>query len=374
MMKTAIQSSVLTVPDRFSPPGLGDGADSLERAIAATHRPRDAPDRLGRDQKAAIIVRLLMSADGALSLGGLAPENTAQLVRAMAGLSHVDEATTLAVIDEFLAEFGRPGLYFRPGIEAALETLADSLEPEVRELFADKIAPAKPSDPWATIAELDPKILAEILASQTPQVAAIVLAKLKPGFAAEVLAFLESGVAHTVALATATTGHVKAHTIAEIGNAIVSLAAKGGQQGALPGDATERIGAILNFTSGVARKDLLGSLERADPNMADRIRRIMFTFGDIPDRIEVKDVPKLVRAVDNDILIAALAGGQTCEKETVDFIFANLSKRLSEQLADEVGEVGEVKQKEADQAMNALLQGIRDLEESGELVLITPEE
>ncbi|MFT5001651.1 MAG: flagellar motor switch protein FliG, partial [Planctomycetota bacterium] len=70
----------------------------------------------------------------------------------------------------------------------------------------------------------------------------------------------------------------------------------------------------------------------------------------------------------------ALAGGQISEKETVDFLFANLSKRLSEQLIEEVGEIGEVKAKDADRSMNAVVQGIRDLESAGELTLISPEE
>lgn len=100
----------------------------------------------------------------------------------------------------------------------------------------------------------------------------------------------------------------------------------------------------------------------------------MFTFGDIPDRIEIKDVSKLVRAVDNATMATALSGAATSEKETVDFILSNLSKRPSEQLSEEIRELGEVKPKDADAAMNAVVQGIRDLETSGEIMLITPEE
>ena len=119
---------------------------------------------------------------------------------------------------------------------------------------------------------------------------------------------------------------------------------------------------------------MLGALENDDAAMSERVRRIMFTFGDIPDRIEVKDIPKLARAVDNSTLITALAGAEITEKEAAEFILGNLSKRLAEQIREEIRETGEVKVKDADAAMNKLVAGIRELEATGEITLISPEE
>ena len=114
----------------------GETPDVLERAIAATHQDRGAPVRLSRHHKAAIIVRLLMHEASTLSLEALPPSHMADLVRAMSGLSYVDEATTLSVIQEFLAEFDTLALYFRKGMDGALETLERHLNDEVRALIS----------------------------------------------------------------------------------------------------------------------------------------------------------------------------------------------------------------------------------------------
>jgi len=355
--------------------GALEAPDRLEHAIANAgsgagrhHGP------LGRAQKAAVIVRLLVSGDPALALDGLDAAQSVRLVRAMAGLSYVDEATILAIIGEFLDDFGSLDLYFKSGIEGALDILSGKIGDEVKTLLTAEVPVPVPDDPWQQVRALDALVLADLMAGQTPQVAGVILAKLPVTIAAEVLETLAPETANTVALATATAGNLGHETVAEIGAAIAASSGTMSPDSALPGAPSDRIGAILNFTPSRMREDLLTALERADPDVAEKVRRTMFTFGDIPDRVEVKDVPKIVRAVDNDTMVAALAAGTISDKGSVDFILGNLSKRLSEQLSEEVGEIGEVKQKDGDKAMNVVIQGIRDLEEAGEISLISPEE
>jgi len=371
-------AGALALADQLSPrPSAGGRGeeqeeDALERAIAATVRPHGA---LGRDQKAAIILRLLRDADQTLPLADFDEGATVRLVQALASLHYVDGPTILAVISEFLEALETSGLYFRPGIDGALETLANDVSDAVRQrLEGVQAAGRTPPDPWQQIATRTPEDLMALLSQQTPQVTAVVLAKLPAITAAEILAALETPVADAVAIATARSGQLDPRTVAEIGAALAASRKNDASQGGLPGSATERIGAILNFTPGARREELLASLERDDPDMADRIRRTMFTFADIPDRVEVKDVAKLVRAVDNDTMVLALAAAEITDKDSSAFILGNLSKRLAEQLRDAINEVGEVKQKEADKAMNAVIQSIRDLEAAGKLTLITDEE
>jgi flagellar motor switch protein FliG len=289
-------------------------------------------------------------------------------------LHFVDETTVLAVIDEFLTEFDSLALYFRPGLDAASQTLGAHLRDGVGRLLAGPEDTQTPVDPWDKIKALDPTALAPLLADETAEVCAITLAKLPAGQSAELLELLGSEKARGVTLAATRAGAVSFGTVQSIGVALADAASITGETGPLVGDPADRVSQILNFASGDVREDLLESLDAADAEMAAKIRRSMFTFGDIPDRVEVKDVPKLVRAVENDVLVAALAGGGASQKDAVEYILANLSKRLSEQLVEEIREIGEVKPKDADKAMSALIQGIRGLETSGDIVLIQPDE
>ncbi|MFT6696333.1 MAG: flagellar motor switch protein FliG [Paracoccaceae bacterium] len=353
--------------------------DVLERAIAATNHEtsgRKKPDHKqpNRDQKAAIIIRLLQGDGGVSPISGLDTGQITALVHAMAGLSYVDEPTILAVIQDFLVEIDSLGMYFKPGVEGAIKTLGGLITEDVTARLAYTPTSDKPFDPWSGVSSMEVGDLVTILSNETPQIAAIVLSKLAAGTAAEILAEMAPDLAQAATQSALGIGKINASVIAEIGLAISETANATQDAGALPGDPIDRVGAMLNFAPGGARESLLNGLEVADAELADQLRKVMFTFGDIPDRIEIKDVAKVVRGVDNEILVMALAGGQISEKETVDFLFANLSKRLSEQLIEEVGEIGEVKAKDADRSMNAVVQGIRDLESAGELTLISPEE
>ena len=212
------------------------------------------------------------------------------------------------------------------------------------------------------------------LAAETPQVVALTLAKLDSSTAADVLGGLDQNSARAVTLAACRTGRVEEKTLFDIGVAILATLEHSQDQGALPGDPAQRLGQILNFAPGATRENLLQGLENSDPEIAERVRRVMFTFADIPDRLEVKDVVKVVRAVENDVLVKALAGAAISEREVNEFILSNLSKRLSEQLTEEIKEVGEIKVRDADAAMNAVVRAIRDLESDGEITLIAPDE
>lgn len=346
----------------------------VAKALIPQRRATDHPKRLNRHQKAAIIVRLLTDGDVDLPLEKLEQPNMARLTRAMGGLAYVDEATTLTVVHEFLGEFGSLALYFRSGIQGAMERLESYLSQETRRSLVSAPGPEIPNDPWRVLGGTDTDILVRVLSSETPQVNALALSKLPATRAAEVVSALPEAVARSAILAAARIDRITQKTVSEVGTALMGAATRLTRPGALPGTPVDRVGSILNFAPGARREDMLSGLQTADPALADQIRRVMFTFGDIPDRIEIKDVPKLVRAVDNDTLVTALAGSMTSQKDTVDFILANMSKRLADQLSEEVRDIGDVKPADADAAMNAVVAGIRTLEADGELTLISPEE
>ncbi len=357
--------------------GINDGAggtDPLERAIAATHRNRATPDRtLSPDQKAAVIVRLMQQGDLPLSLNGFQSQDTVKLVRALAGLHYVHEQTILAVMADFLEALQHPGLRFDPGLEGAIETLGDEISPDLKETILQTKPPEPPADAWPHIQSLPLDLLQELLATQTPLVTSIVLAKLPATTAAELLDTMDDDRALAVSTAAVNIGDLTAARLRQIGDALVTLTTGTDSRSALPGAPTERVASILNYTPGPRRESLLNALEREDAAAAEKIRQTMFTFADIPDRLEIKDIPKMVREVDNDTMVKALAAAQVIYKDSVEFILGNLSKRLSEQLRDSVSEVGEVGQKDGDKAMNAVIVAIRTLEDTGEITLITPE-
>jgi len=373
-------------PGNGPAPGHGPGQrDVLERAIAATLEPLPAQPTppaaaaggaagLDRAQKAAIIVRLLLDQGSDLPLPEIGTPAMVRLVRAMAGMSHVDAATALQVVDEFLSELDGLSIRFRPGLEGAMALLGDHLDAQARAALTPAEDPSGTADPWAQLARRPAAELAALLAGETPQVTALALACLPAAAGAELLAQLPAEAARAATLAAGRAGPVAAETLERAGAALLARAEAAADRGALPGTPAERIGAVLNFAPGETRGALLDGLEAADAELAEQVRAVMFTFEDIPDRVEPREVPRIVREIDPETLPRALAGARAASPEVTDFILANLGKRLSEQLKEEVNEIGEVSRRDADAAMNAVIAAIKALEEAGEITLIAPME
>lgn len=329
--------------------------------------------RLSRRQKAAIIVRLLLAEGVKLSLTDLPEELQTELAHQMATMRFVDRTTLKAVVDEFVAEIEDVGLSFPGGMEGALHVLDGTISAAT----AARIRKAKgvhfTGDPWETIAGLEPARLLPVLEEESVEVAAVLLSKLKVSVAADLIGRLPGPRARRVAYAVSLTGSIEPEVVERIGR---SLAAELDAQPAraFAEGPVERVGAILNFAPGATRDEVLAGLDEEDRDFAEEVRKAIFTFANIPERIDPRDVPKITREVDQAQLITALQGGLTRYPETVEFILGAMSKRLAEQLREEMENLGTVKGKDAEAAMNALVGAIRELETAGEILLLAGDE
>ena len=87
-------------------------------------------------------------------------------------------------------------------------------------------------------------------------------------------------------------------------------------------------------------------------------------------------MPKLVRAVEPVALVTALASAvaDAAHRAAAEFILTNMSQRMSQSLREEMEARGAVKEKDGELAMNAVITAIRQLEATGEIVLIREDE
>jgi flagellar motor switch protein FliG len=96
------------------------------------------------------------------------------------------------------------------------------------------------------------------------------------------------------------------------------------------------VGAILNVSSAAVRDALLDGLTADDATFADKVRKAIFTFAHLPARVPPRDVPKVVRVVDQATLVTALAGATGPLEAVADFILANMSQRMAQTLREEI--------------------------------------
>jgi len=326
-------------------------------------------------QKAAVIVRYLLTEGTSLPLSTLPEHMQSALAEQMGQMRMIDRTTLDDVVAEFLAELESVGLAFPGGIEGALSMMDGHISQSAAQRLRRMSSASSKIDPWERITQLPADRLMPILVNEAVEVGAVMLSKLPVGKAADLLGKLPGERARRVAYAVSMTGNVDPETVRRIG---VALLAELDNQPpkAFDQDPVERVGAILNVSPSMTRDEVLLGLEAEDAGFAAEVRKAIFTFVHIPTRLAPRDTPKITRLVEQPLLVTALAAamGKPGLEEAAEFILANISQRLAQGLREEMGARGKIREKDAEEAMTAVIGAIRTLEASGEIALIQPEE
>jgi len=333
------------------------------------------PRVLTRRQKAAIVVRLLRAEGVEFSLADMPDDLQISLTESMSAMRYINRDTLQSVISEFVSELDAVGLAFPRDVIGALGVLDGTLSDSAAAHLRTQAGLGMARDPWDRIAELDATRLLPILEEESIEIGAVMLSKLKVSKSAELLGLLPGERARRITYAVSQTGGVSPRTVQKIGEALVAqLDAQA--PSAFEHGPVERVGAILNFSAAATRDDLLEGLHSEDEMFAEEVRRAIFTFLNIPTRIDPRDVPKITREVDPLVLTTALAAAapQAEAGKAAEFILTNMSQRMAAQLRDEMETLGKIKEAEGEAAMNAVVAAIRELEANGEVMLTAEEE
>jgi len=329
---------------------------------------------LSRRAKAAIVVRLLLNEGADIPLEDLPDELQEALTHQMGSMRLVDRDTLSAVVAEFADEIESIGLSFPPGIAGALDVLDGKISRQTALRLRKEAGVRQSGDPWARLRELSADKLLPVLQNESVEVAAVMLSKLPVPLAAELLGQLPGPQARRITYAVSLTGAVTPDAVDRIG---LSLAMQLDAQPAraFDSDPVSRVGAILNSSSTLTRDDVLTGLDETDQGFANAVRKAIFTFANIPSRIARRDIPRILREVPPASLLTALAGAEAAGYgDTMAFILDNMSGRMADQLREDIKDAGKVKAADAEEAMSEVVRTIRQMESTGNLLLVEAED
>ncbi|WP_240336794.1 flagellar motor switch protein FliG [Tropicibacter sp. Alg240-R139] len=324
--------------------------------------------------KAAIVVRLLLNDGADIPLEELPEELQTKLTEQMGEIGLVDRVTLGAVAHEFAEALEGIGLSMPHDLAGALSVLDGKIGARTAAKLRKQAGVKQSGDPWVRLKAMSAAELAELAQAESTEVAAVLLSKLDTPKAAEMLGQLPGPMARQITYAVSKTGNVTPEAVDRIG---FSLVAQMDQRpiSAFSDDPDKRVGAILNQSAANTRDDMLTSLDAEDEVFATSVRKMIFTFAHIPDRVSERDVPAVVRAVDQEELVTALAAATDEKNAPVsEFLLGNMSSRMADNLREEVQERGTVKRADGERAMNAVVNAVRGLEEEGTITLVVEEE
>lgn len=327
---------------------------------------------LSRRAKAAIVVQFILKEGADVPLAALPDDLQVQLTQMLGEMRYIDRNTMNAVITEFTDELEAVGLSFPGDIAGALSALDGKISDRTASRLRKEAGVRQIGDPWKRISELPKARLMGFVETESIQVVAVMVSKLDVSNAADLLSSLPGDVARRITYAMSMTDAVTPDAVDRIGLSLAS------QLDAEPPKAfrvqpSERVGAILNFSRAAKRDELLTALDEEDKVFAEEVRKSIFTFAHIPNRMAPIDVPKITRDVEQEVLARVIAGAVAeIDTAVVDFILNNVSKRMADALREAAEDVGEVAPKDAEAAMGAVVRAVRDLADSGEITLTTP--
>jgi len=225
-------------------------------------------------------------------------------------------------------------------------------------------------DSFKKLKKLDPKTIANFLASEHPQTIAIILVHLEPELSGQVLQLLPEMIRSEVLLRIALLDKVDPEIVKEISDALEEeLKSVGGALGKKMGG-PEKAAEILSHAGRELEDELLTEVEDENAALAEEIRKYLFTFEDF---LKVDDfaIQTILREISTDDLKLALKGAPP---ELREKFFRNMSKRAADLIKEELEMMGPVRIAEVEKAQMNIIRVAKKLEQEGKIVLTRGEE
>ena len=348
--------------------------DGLGEPLSAIGSSSPIEVKLSKPERAAIILGVLGTEAATPILEQLDEHCHRSFANAMTRLERIDPATVEVVIREFVADLESNGVMISGGLERAREMLQQVTDAKKLDDILDEADRPNARNVWEKLEKIEDDELAEMLEREHPQTAAVIVDRLPADKSAAVLDKLSIDAACRVVLGLNRAAKLSPKVVHAIGQSVSNDFLAGKQRSGKRETPADKIGAIMNFAAGEMRTNVLGFLGRTEPDLLAEVRRKMFTFEDIPDRIEKRDITAVIRATPNEVLLPALAGASENAPTALDYILANISSRVADQIREEMEDLGKVKLRTAEEAQSKIINIIRGLQTEGVLTLVEPDD
>ena len=316
-------------------------------------------------EKAATLLITLGPEKSAKIFKHLKEEEIEQLTLEIANTSSVSPQTKEKVLSEFYEICLAQQYIAEGGIGYAKELLEKALGEEKAKDVIGKLTASLQVRPFEFIRKTDPSQLLNFIQDEHPQTIALILSYLPASQASMVVSSLppekQADVARRIAQMDRTSPDVIKQVEKVLERKLSSLV---NQDYTIVGG-VDAIVSILNSVDRGTEKHIMETLEVEEPELADEIRKKMFVFEDILS-LDDRAIQRVLRDVDNSDLALALKGAT---EEVQNVILNNLSKRLAVMIKEDMEYIGPVRMKDVEEAQQKIVNIIRKLEDSAEIVI-----
>ena len=316
-------------------------------------------------QKAAVLLITLGPEKSSHIFKHLKEDEIEELTLEIANTRSITPQLKEEVIEEFYQICLAQQYIAEGGIGYAKELLEKALgEDKARDVIG-KLTASLQVRPFEFVRKTDASQLLNFIQDEHPQTIALIMSYLSRAQSCLILSALpperQADVAKRIALMDRTSPDV----IKEVEKVLESkLSSLVNQDYTIIGG-VDAVVDILNSVDRGTEKHIMETLEIEEPELADEIRKKMFVFEDIL-LLDDRAIQRVLRDVDNSDLAVALKGSN---EQVQEAIFKNLSKRLALMIKEDMEFMGPVRMKDVEEAQQKIVNIIRKLEDSAEIVI-----
>jgi len=320
-------------------------------------------EKLSGKRKAAIFLVTIGSEVASQVFKFLKEDEVEQITFEIARIEKVEAEERDKVLMEFQELMMAQDFITTGGVDYAKELLEKALGSQKAIDIITRLTTTIQVRPFDFVKRTDPSHLLNFIQNEHPQTIALILSFLDSKKASDIIARLDPETQADVARRIATMDRTSPEIVREVERIlerqISSIATEEfATVGGIP-----TVVELLNAADSTTMKNILEKLEEEDPDLAEEIRKNMFTFEDIV-QLDDRSIQRLLRDIDTNDLAKAL---KNVDAEVQDKIYRNMSKRGATLLKEDMEFMGPIRLKDVEEAQSKIVAVIRRLEESGEI-------
>ncbi|MBL0691303.1 MAG: flagellar motor switch protein FliG [SAR324 cluster bacterium] len=213
---------------------------------------------------------------------------------------------------------------------------------------------------------LDPRTIAQFISNEHPQTIALILAHMDTSERMGViLKCLPESIQADVAYRIAILESIPPGVISEIDEVLTHEMQTAGTFSTAKVGGTVAVAEALNSMEKAVETRILSSIEEANPDLAENIRELMFTFEDLIF-IDSNGVQVVLSEVSQSDLVLSL---KTASEQTKELILRNMSQRQQGMVKDDLSNLGPTRVSEVEAAQQKIVKVVRQLEEEGRIFI-----
>ena len=316
-------------------------------------------------QKAAILLITLGPDKSANVFKFLKEEEIEQLTLEIANTRSINQTLKEEVLDEFYEVCLAQQYISEGGIDYAKSLLEKALGGDKAVEVIGKLTASLQVRPFEFVRKTDATQLLNFIQDEHPQTIALILSYLSTSQAAAIVAALPQDKQPDVAKRIAQMDRTSPDVIKEVENVLEKKLANLVNQDFTIAGGVDAVVDILNTVDRGTEKHIMETLEIDEPELADEIRKKMFVFEDILT-LDDRSIQRVMHEVDNNEIAVAL---KNANEDVQAAIFNNMSKRLAQMIKEDMEFMGPVRMKDVEEAQQKIVNIIRKLEDSGEIII-----